>query len=182
MVLSDEEIFDILLPNPPSPSSINKHYRQGLTTTVLSFTGRDAIKHLFSAELSLADPADARRPLTRDNHPHHQDTLHTPRLRYGTDPRLISLVALTSPAPTISKAIKFHIHPATVVATDMAIPMELARLLVRQAEEGAEEAPVTCSSENDFDGRIGLRISALFVILIGSTLGESTPSPCRTTH
>ena len=28
-----------------------------------------------------------------------------------------------------------------------------------------------CTSDNDFDGRIGLRISAVFVILIGSLLG-----------
>ena len=59
--------------------------------------------------------------------------------------------------------------------------MELAHLLVRQAEEGAEEAPVGCSSENDFDGRIGLRVSALFVILVGSTLGESILFQRRTT-
>lgn len=58
----------------------------------------------------------------------------------------------------------------------MAMTMDMAHLLVRQAEEGAEESPVGCNSENDFDGRIGLRVSALFVILIGSTLGELIPS------
>lgn len=29
-----------------------------------------------------------------------------------------------------------------------------------------------CSGGNEFDGRLGLRIAALFVILVGSTLGE----------
>lgn len=29
-----------------------------------------------------------------------------------------------------------------------------------------------CSSRNEFDGRIGIRISAIFVILVGSLFGE----------
>ncbi|KAF2792325.1 ZIP zinc/iron transport family [Melanomma pulvis-pyrius CBS 109.77] len=57
----------------------------------------------------------------------------------------------------------------------MATPVDLVRLLVRQAEEGVEEQPVACSSSNDYDGRIGLRVSAIFVILIGSTLGAVFP-------
>ena len=35
----------------------------------------------------------------------------------------------------------------------------------------AETSP--CSDRNDFDGRIGLRISALFVMLIGSLCGKT---------
>ena len=38
---------------------------------------------------------------------------------------------------------------------------------------GEEEAvPVACESGNEFDGRIGVRVSAIFVILITSSLGE----------
>ncbi|KAK7605682.1 low-affinity zinc ion transporter-like protein [Phyllosticta paracitricarpa] len=42
---------------------------------------------------------------------------------------------------------------------------------------------VTCSSDNDYDGRMGLRISSIFVILVGSVLGMSLfprlcPSSC----
>ncbi len=54
---------------------------------------------------------------------------------------------------------------------------DLAVLLSRQAigEETilgkAEDAPVSCESGNEYDGRIGLRVSAVFVILIGSSLG-----------
>ena len=56
----------------------------------------------------------------------------------------------------------------------MSIPMELARLVVRQAEEaaGEEAAPPSCGSSNEYNGHMGLRISAIFVILVGSTLGE----------
>jgi zinc transporter 1/2/3 len=56
----------------------------------------------------------------------------------------------------------------------MATPMDLARLLVRQAEEGADEPQTpACESGNEYDGRMGVRISAIFVIMIGSMLGES---------
>ncbi|KAK7544322.1 low-affinity zinc ion transporter-like protein [Phyllosticta citribraziliensis] len=34
---------------------------------------------------------------------------------------------------------------------------------------------VTCSSDNEYDGRMGLRISSIFVILVGSTLGACFP-------
>ena len=38
-------------------------------------------------------------------------------------------------------------------------------------------AQPACSPDNEFDGRIGLRISAVFVILVGSLLGIfSSPS------
>ena len=35
----------------------------------------------------------------------------------------------------------------------------------------ATSAVTACSAGNDFDGRIGLRISAIFVILLGSSIG-----------
>lgn len=59
----------------------------------------------------------------------------------------------------------------------------IADLVIRQVGETAaaaatslaaapEDAP-TCEADNEYDGRIGLRISAIFVILVGSTLGAS---------
>jgi hypothetical protein len=49
--------------------------------------------------------------------------------------------------------------------------MEIARLVLRQ--EGAEaDAPVTCASDNEYDGRMGVRISSIFVILVGSAWGK----------
>lgn len=56
-------------------------------------------------------------------------------------------------------------------------PIDLARFLVRQADESGEEEPPSgqCSTTNDYDGRMGLRISAIFVILVGSTLGAVFP-------
>ncbi|KAF2007301.1 low-affinity zinc ion transporter-like protein [Amniculicola lignicola CBS 123094] len=53
--------------------------------------------------------------------------------------------------------------------------MDLARLLVRQ-DDGAGEGPVACGSGNDYDGRMGLRISSIFVIFIGSLLGAVFPT------
>ena len=55
---------------------------------------------------------------------------------------------------------------------------QLAYLVVRQDggnssdQTGAQEDTTdTCSTGNEYDGRIGVRISAIFVILIGSMLG-----------
>ena len=36
----------------------------------------------------------------------------------------------------------------------------------------SDAGPSACTVENDYDGRIGVRISAIFVILVGSTFGE----------
>lgn len=54
---------------------------------------------------------------------------------------------------------------------------ELALLLSRQVIENGtqpdEEASTSeCQGGNDYDGRLGVRISAIFVILITSSLGE----------
>lgn len=54
---------------------------------------------------------------------------------------------------------------------------EIARLVLRQdatTPEAATEEPVLCKPDNDYDGRMGIRISAIFVILVGSTFGESS--------
>ena len=51
----------------------------------------------------------------------------------------------------------------------------LARLVVRQDPGEGETSPPTCGTGNEFDGRLGLRISAIFVILVGSTLGAVFP-------
>jgi solute carrier family 39 (zinc transporter), member 1/2/3 len=53
--------------------------------------------------------------------------------------------------------------------------MELARLVLRQDLPGAEastDEEVTCEGANGYDGRMGVRISAIFVILVGSLFGK----------
>ena len=40
---------------------------------------------------------------------------------------------------------------------------------------GADTAVPTCDTGNEFDGRLGLRISSIFVILVGSFLGTWFP-------
>ena len=42
--------------------------------------------------------------------------------------------------------------------------------------DGATSIPA-CVPDNDFDGRIGLRVSAIFVILIGSLFGMCRQDP-----
>ena len=63
----------------------------------------------------------------------------------------------------------------------------IANVVVRQAAgtaaaalAAAATAQPACSSNNDYDGRIGLRISSIFVILVGSVFGGSNePSLVR---
>lgn len=50
---------------------------------------------------------------------------------------------------------------------------EVSKLVLRQ-DAGAEDAPPECKGQNDYDGRMGVRISAIFVILIGSLFGKLT--------
>lgn len=49
----------------------------------------------------------------------------------------------------------------------MGLPMELARLVLRD-----EEPASGCSTSNEYDGRMGVRISSIFVIMVGSMVGE----------
>lgn len=63
----------------------------------------------------------------------------------------------------------------------MALPAEIVNLVVRQADGGNSTddlygTPGHCDPSNEYDGRMGLRISAIFVILLGSLLGKSVPS------
>lgn len=51
-----------------------------------------------------------------------------------------------------------------------AINYAALRLFRREEEDGTPPPP--CNSGNEYDGRIGLRVSAIFVIMIGSGLGE----------
>jgi zinc transporter 1/2/3 len=60
----------------------------------------------------------------------------------------------------------------------MSAVVGLANLVLRQAAEGntttvdkSEEERPACGGSNGYDGRMGLRISAVFVILIGSSIG-----------
>src|SRR4051794_30007641 len=47
----------------------------------------------------------------------------------------------------------------------------LSQLIARQEEE----TPVSCETGNDYDGRIGLRVAALFIIWITSSIGAVFP-------
>ena len=60
----------------------------------------------------------------------------------------------------------------------------IANVVVRQAAGTAAAALAAastvkpaCSPDNDYDGRMGLRISSIFVILVGSMFGESSEAP-----
>lgn len=60
----------------------------------------------------------------------------------------------------------------------------MTRVLARQiapssfletaAATAAAETQVACDAGNEFDGRTGVRVSAIFVILVGSMFGKST--------
>ena len=56
--------------------------------------------------------------------------------------------------------------------------MEVARLVLRQ--EAESEATPVCAGSNDYDGRMGVRISSIFVIFVGSLWGKSISSPAIT--
>lgn len=56
---------------------------------------------------------------------------------------------------------------------------EVTRVLARQVgpvvtTAAADTSVPSCDAGNEFDGRVGLRISAIFVILVGSLFGTST--------
>lgn len=50
----------------------------------------------------------------------------------------------------------------------MSLPLEVARLVLRDDEP----SPGHCITQNDYDGRLGIRISSIFVILVGSVFGR----------
>ena len=61
---------------------------------------------------------------------------------------------------------------------------EFVHLVARQMADGGlpsednpspDPAPGSCETGNEFDGKLGLRISAIFVILIGSLFGMYNP-------
>lgn len=60
-----------------------------------------------------------------------------------------------------------------------ATALEIARLVLR---DGAEAEPVACAGSNDYDGRMGARISSAFVILVASTFGEYNTTILITMH
>ena len=47
-----------------------------------------------------------------------------------------------------------------------------AATITAEAAAAATSQPA-CASENDYDGRIALRVSAIFVILVGSLFGNA---------
>lgn len=48
-------------------------------------------------------------------------------------------------------------------------------MLVRDVTSGIRTVTITCENGNDYDGRMGLRIASIFVILVGSFLGAVFP-------
>lgn len=57
--------------------------------------------------------------------------------------------------------------------------MEVARLVLRQDAGSEAEAKPTCDGSNGYDGRMGVRISSIFVILVGSLWGKSRSFAAR---
>lgn len=51
----------------------------------------------------------------------------------------------------------------------------LNMLIVRQAVDGEADSAPSCETGNDYDGRMGLRIAAIFVIWITSSIGATFP-------
>jgi len=55
----------------------------------------------------------------------------------------------------------------------MSLPLELARLVLRQDEgDAADPTPGHCQTTNEYNGRMGVRISSIFAILVASTFGR----------
>ncbi|KAF1365962.1 low-affinity zinc ion transporter-like protein [Lizonia empirigonia] len=54
--------------------------------------------------------------------------------------------------------------------------MEVARLVLRQDAGSEADTTPACEGSNAYDGRMGVRISAIFVILVGSTWGAIFPT------
>ena len=50
--------------------------------------------------------------------------------------------------------------------------MELARLVLRQDLGSETETTLACEGSNEYDGRMGVRILSIFVILVGLTWGK----------
>jgi zinc transporter 1/2/3 len=57
--------------------------------------------------------------------------------------------------------------------------MEVARLVLRQDAAAESESTPVCAGSNDYDGRMGVRISSIFVIFVGSLWGKSISSPAN---
>ncbi|CAN9330437.1 unnamed protein product [Alternaria alternata] len=61
---------------------------------------------------------------------------------------------------------------------------DIARLVLRK-DQGAETQPdevITCGSDNEYDGRMGTRISSIFVIMVASSFGAMFPVLARRTR
>lgn len=55
----------------------------------------------------------------------------------------------------------------------MSLAGDLTHLIIRQSV--ATETQPSCTTSNEFDGRIGLRVAAIFVIWLGSSVGACFP-------
>lgn len=56
--------------------------------------------------------------------------------------------------------------------------MEVARLVLRQDPGSEANTTPVCTGSNDYDGRMGVRISSIFVIFVGSLWGKSSTFHC----
>ena len=68
---------------------------------------------------------------------------------------------------------------AVKYVADLVIRQALSTTAAPTIAAAAATSAPACSTNNNYDGRLGLRISAIFVILIGSTFGESVYSQGR---
>jgi hypothetical protein len=67
--------------------------------------------------------------------------------------------------------------PSSIKTSKMDATLEVARLVLRQESSASgtlPDAADTCEGKNSYDGRMGVRISAIFVILVGSLFGKSS--------
>ncbi|EWY79742.1 hypothetical protein FOYG_17136 [Fusarium oxysporum NRRL 32931] len=70
---------------------------------------------------------------------------------------------------TACKSAESDMDATTGTAADPAVPSD------NPPEPGSFIVTIDCSAGNEYDGRLGLRISAIFVILVGSLLGCLIP-------
>ena len=67
------------------------------------------------------------------------------------------------------------LHVAEIVARQaLNTAVVSSTTMAAAAATSTDTGPPACEADNDYDGRLGVRISAIFVILFGSICGRST--------
>lgn len=82
---------------------------------------------------------------------------------------LLLLLGLSTHAPQAS------IHRLTSLFLSSSSSPHNPQATSMSAEDAGGSVTVDCGSGNEYDGRLGLRISSIFVILVGSLLGAVAP-------